>query len=538
MKTAYYNGKVYTGEGFAQAFITEGGLFGAVGSNEEILSQMVDEMVDLKGHFVCAGFNDSHMHLLNYGHFLQIAHLNEHTSSLLCLLKYIKEFRQEKGLKGDQWLQGRGWNQDYFTDVKRMITRDDIDSVIDDIPVILTRTCGHCCVVNSRALELAGIDDNTVSPEGGAIGKGNGRLNGLFYDNAIDLIVKRIPIPDRQEIKGMILAGCNKLNGYGITSVQSDDYGVFSEIPYEVINEVYRQLADEGLLTVRVNQQANFTDLNRYMESVKNGNITGKGDGLYRIGPLKLLGDGSLGGRTAWLSRPYEDDPSTCGFPLFSDEFMNDIIDYANSHDMQVAVHAIGDRCLDQVLDAMEGALNKHPRKDHRHGIVHCQISRPDQLERIAGLNLHVYAQSIFLDYDNHIVYARAGKDLGDTSYSWKTLMDQGARVSNGSDAPVELPDVMKGIECAVTRTSLDGTGPYLEKEAFSVKEAIDSFTINGAYASFEEDMKGKIKKGQYADFTVLKQNPFETEKKKIHEIEVLETWTGGKQVYKRGESV
>ena len=534
MKTAYYNGQVYTGEGFAQAFIIESGLFSAVGSNEEILSEQYDEKIDLEGRFVCAGFNDSHMHLLNFGQFLKVAHLNEHTSSLQDLLDYIKEFREENNINGDQWLQGRGWNQDYFSDVERMITRDDIDKVVSDIPVKLTRACGHCCVVNSRALELAGIDENTVSSEGGAIGRENGRLNGLFFDNAIDLVANRVPVPGKDEIREMILSACKALNGYGITSVQSDDYCVFSDLPYEVISEIYRQLADEGLLTVRVNEQANFTDLNKYIESVKNGNITGSGNGLYRIGPLKLLGDGSLGGRTAWLSRPYEDDPSTCGFPLFSDKFMNEIIDYANSHDMQVAVHAIGDRCLDQVLDAIEGALKNNPRKDHRHGIVHCQISRPDQLERIARLNLHVYVQSVFLDYDNHIVYARAGKELGDSSYSWKTLMNKGVRVSNGSDAPVELPDVLKGIECGVTRTSLDGTGPYLEKEAFSVKEALDSFTVNGAYASFEEDVKGKIKKGQYADFTVLAENPFEINKKKIHEIEVLETYMDGRQVYKK----
>ena len=199
---------------------------------------------------------------------------------------------------------------------------------------------------------------------------------------------------------------------------------------------------------------------------------------------------------------------------------------------MQIAVHTIGDACLDQVLNAMESALNEFPRADHRHGIVHCQITRPDQLERIQRLGLHVYAQSVFLDYDNHIVEKRAGKELASTSYSWKTAMENGVSVSNGSDCPVELPDVMKGIECAVTRTSMDGTGPYLPEQAFTVQEALDSFTIKSAEASFEESAKGKIAPGYLADFIVLEKDPFAVEPKHLHEIRIVECYLGGRLVW------
>ena len=199
---------------------------------------------------------------------------------------------------------------------------------------------------------------------------------------------------------------------------------------------------------------------------------------------------------------------------------------------MPVAVHAIGDACLDQVLNAIENAQAAQPRSDPRHGIVHCQITRPDQLERIRRLGLHVYAQSIFLDYDNHIVEQRAGKELASSSYHWKTLLNHGVSVSNGSDCPVELPNVMAGMECAVTRTSLDGTGPYLPEEAFSVQEALDSFTWRSAEASFEEAYKGKIAPGYLADFTVLDDNPFETEARRIHEIKVIGCYLGGKRVF------
>ncbi|MBQ1523007.1 MAG: amidohydrolase [Erysipelotrichaceae bacterium] len=536
MKTAYYNGVVYTGDSMCSAFVIENGTFVYCGNDSTALSTS-DCSVDLKGKFVCAGFNDSHMHLLNYGQYLNMARLDEHTTSLQELLSYVKMFREEHDINGS-WLKGRGWNQDYFSDVSRMPTRYDIDRIVDDIPVMLTRACGHCCVVNSKALEVAGITDDVKAPEGGAIGRENGVLNGLFFDNAIELISKKVPLPDKKQIKELITSSCKALNRYGITSSQIDDYCVFRELPYQVINEAYRELEDEGVLSVRVNQQANFTDLALFEQFVSEGNITGTGTPMYRIGPLKMLGDGSLGGRTAWLSRPYADDPSTCGFPLFSDSHMNEMISCANRNNMQVAVHAIGDRCLDQVLDAIELALREYPRTDHRHGIVHCQISRPDQLERIRRLHLHVYAQSVFLDYDNHIVEQRAGKQLAQSSYSWKTLMNKGVTVSNGSDAPVEMPDVMRGIECAVTRCSLDKTGPYLPEEAFTVKEAIDSFTKYGAAASFEENVKGRIKENYYADFVILDKNPFEEDKFSLHDIKILKTFVNGKCVYDREETL
>ncbi|MBO4919262.1 MAG: amidohydrolase [Erysipelotrichaceae bacterium] len=524
----FLHGNVYTGDGFTEAFAVENGRFVAAGSDTQILAKYPDgEQTDLGGSFVCAAFNDSHMHLLNYGQALSMARLDQHTSSLKEMLKYVKEYTENS--KGS-WIVGRGWNQDYFSDADRMPSKEDLDRISRDKPIILTRACGHVCTVNSKLLEIAGISKDTVSPDGGSIDY----ENGILCDNAIDIVEKYKPLPNKEEIKQMILASCAKLNSFGITSSQSDDYGVYREIPFETINEAYKELSEEGRLSVRVNEQANFTTLKDLKDFIHKGNMTSTGDDMFRIGPLKMLGDGSLGGRTAHLSRPYADDPSTCGFSLFSDEQFNDMIGYANRKGMQVAVHAIGDACLDKVLNAIEKALTENPRNDHRHGIVHCQISRQDQLDRMIRLKTHIYAQSVFLDYDNHIVEQRAGKDLASTSYSWKTLMNNGLTVSNGSDAPVETPDVMKGIECAVTRTSLDGCGPYLPDQAFTVKEAIDSFTYNGAIASFEEDHKGKIAPGYLADFVILDQDPFVTEKNRIHEIGINATYLSGKCVYKK----
>ena len=536
MKTIYYNGRIYTGQlPFQEAFAVEGKHFLQVGDTEQLLRLAGEEdtLVDLGGHFVCAGFNDSHMHLLNFGQFLYSAQLAGHTSSLSELLSFLKDYLPAHPVCEGQWVTGRGWNHDYFSDTDRMPDRRDLDAVSTDVPIVITRACGHCCVVNSCALALAGIDSDTPDPPGGTIGRENGQPDGRLYENAMDMLTGVLPVPDKETIKDMLRLGCAELNRYGVTSVQSDDYNVFPTVPFELVNEAYRELEESGELSVRVYEQSFFTTLDGLRHFVESGNITGTGSDMFRIGPLKMVGDGSLGSRTAHLSVPYRGGNGGRGYSLFSDEHMNAMVSYAHAHGMQVAIHAIGDACLDQVLNAMELALREHPRADHRHGVVHCQVSRLDQLERIRALHLHVYAQSIFLDYDNHIVNRLLPPVLAQSSYSWKTLLESGVSVSNGSDCPVELPNVMEGIECAVTRQSLDGTGPYLPHEAFSVQEALDSYTIHGAEASFDEHRKGRIREGYLADFVILGQDPFQCEPRQIHSIPILASYLNGICVYR-----
>lgn len=529
MKTIYHNALVYTGQlPLQQAFIVEDGKFSFVGTDEEALSQEADEMIDLNGDFVCVGFIDSHMHLLNYGQTLTIAPLSQHTKSLEDMIQCLINAKPGRG----GWILGRGWNQDYFSDVDRMPNCWDLDRVSKEHPICATRACGHALVVNSKALEMLGITNDTPQIEGGQIVMENGQPNGVFLDNAMELIFHAIPAPNKEEVKDMLRTASRALNTYGITGCHSDDYCVFHGLPWQTVNEAYHELEADGDITVRVYEQANFTKLSDLAEFVNAGNITGVGSDMFRIGPLKLLGDGALGARTAYLSRPYEDDPSTIGLSIFTQEAFDKLIGYANEHGMQVAVHCIGDACLDMVLESLEKALQKHPREDHRHGIVHCQITRPDQLERIAKMKLHVYAQSIFLDYDIHIVKQRVGEALAESSYSWKTLMKLGASVSNGSDCPVEAPYAMGGIQCIVTRSDLNGHGPYLMHEAFTVQEALDSFTKASAKASFEDDVKGSIVPGMLADFIVLGRNPFETEHTSLKDIPVLQTYLGGKKVF------
>ena len=537
MKTIYFNGKVYTGElPLAEAFAVEGNEFVAAGTNEEICALKADgdEVVDLAGAFVCSGFNDSHMHLTGFGNALVTANLAIHTGSLEDLLGEMKRFAAEHPVAEGGWLQGRGWNQDYFSDVHRMPNRYDLDKVSTEYPIVITRACGHASVVNSKALELAGVTADTVAPDGGRIGIENGEPDGRFFDNAMPIISSLIPVPTKEDIKEMIRLASKAANSFGVTSVQSDDLDTFKGVSWRVIKEAFQEVEAEGNLTVRVYEQSRFPTFEGFKEFVDEGNVTGVGTENFKIGPLKMLGDGALGARTAFLSRPYADDPNATGLAIYSVEEMNAMVEYANDHNMHVAIHAIGDACLDRVLNAVDLALQKNPRKDHRHGVVHCQISRPDQLQRIADLNMHVYAQSIFLDYDTQIVEARVGKELASTSYSWKTLMKKGVSVSNGSDCPVELPFVMGGIQCAVTRASLHGDNPqpYLPEEAFTVQEALDSYTIRSAEASFEENRKGRIAPGFLADFVILEKDPFEVPANTLKDIAIKATYMDGRKVY------
>lgn len=557
MRTIYYNGTVYTGTlPLAQAFAVENGRFLFAGTSEEarLMAQEGDSLVDLQGRFVCSGFNDSHMHLLNYGNMLNAAQLACRTGSLADMIQCLREYKEARfpsqkpggtesspedrgpvnsGDFSDTWIIGRGWNQDFFTDVHRMPDRFDLDKVSVQVPVCAIRACGHCLVVNSRALKLLGVTAETRQPDGGCIGMEQGRPDGRFYDNAMDMVFDKIPAPDKEELKSMVSEACRALNACGITSCQSDDYGAFQNVSWRQVNQVFKELEQSGQLTVRVYEQSNFSDLAALKEFVEEGNNTGTGSDMFRIGPLKMVGDGALGARTAYLSRPYMDEPSAEGFPLYSQETMDEMVSYAHSRGMQAAIHAIGDACLDRVLHAYERALKEHPGRNHRHGIVHCQITRPDQLEKIASLGLHVYAQGIFLDYDSRIVEERVGKELASSSYSWKTLMKNGVSVSNGSDCPVENPDVLKNIQCTVTRMPLDGCRPpYLPEQGFTVQEALDSYTICGARASFEEEKKGCIRPGMLADFVVLEQNPFETDEDKIKDICVCATYLGGRKIF------
>lgn len=537
MRTIYYGGTVYTGSlPLVEAFAVEDGQFIFAGTSRDALALAGEgvEKVDLKGRFICAGFNDSHMHLLNYGYALQVADLSSNTSSLAQVLETMRAFLREKRFAPGQWVRGRGWNHDYFTDEPRFPNRFDLDQVSTEHPVCIVRTCGHTCVVNTKALEMIGVTADTPQPEGGCFELGeDGKPNGVFRENGMDLVYAKLPRPGVSELKTMLLDAQSHLNSYGVTSCQTDDFTTFTNVDWHDIMEAYRQLEAEGRMTVRMAQQAQLTTVKDLEAFLTEGYNTGWGDEWVKVGPLKILGDGSLGARSAYLSRDYADKPGYRGIPIYTQQQFDDLIGCANRNGMQVAVHAIGDGILDRVLSAYKKALAENPRTDHRHGVVHCQITRPDQLADFAALDLHAYIQPIFLDYDIHMVEQRVGTQLASTSYAFRTLIDSGVWTSSGTDCPVELPRALACIQCAVTRCTLkDHVGPYLPEEGFTVQQAIDSYTIHSAHATFEEQVKGRIAPGYLADFVVLGKNPFETDPFAIADIPVLATYVGGKCVY------
>ncbi|WP_042273403.1 amidohydrolase [[Clostridium] dakarense] len=537
MNNIYINGVVYTViDGIKEAFVEKDGKFIYVGSNEKALSFKDEDskIIDLENKFVTAGFNDSHMHVLGYGYSLQMINLFEFTTSLKELKKGVNKFIDENSLNENEWVRGRGWNNDYFTDTNNFPTRYDLDEISTEYPICLIRACGHVCVVNSKALEIAGINSLSKQVEGGAFDLDeNGEPLGIFRENALGLIYDNINKPSKKQLKNMIYDACKSLNSYGITSAQTDDFTVFSKTDYQDVIDAYKELEKENNLSVRIYEQSQLVDKEELKDFIEKGYSTGVGSDNFKIGPLKLLGDGSLGARTAYLSESYSDDESTCGIAIYAGEQFDDMIEYAHKNNMQVAIHGIGDKIMIMVINSIEKALRKYPRNNHRHGIVHCQITTKEILDKIKELSMCSYIQSIFLDYDINIVQKRVGVDRAKTTYNFKTLINNGI-TANGSDCPVELPNVLNGIQCSVTRKTLDGkVGPFLQNQALSVKEAIDSYTIMGAYTSFEENVKGSISFGKFADFVILDKNPFEENINNLKDIKVLSTYMNGNCVYK-----
>ncbi len=519
MKTAFIHGIVSPHDQNCTAFVIEDHSFIYTGNDKEAI-EMADKIIDLQGKCVLPGFIDSHMHLLNIGSFLANLDLTNTKSSADIL--HMVSTEAEHAVPGT-WITGRGFNQDNFHDGK-LVTKEELDEAAPDHPVMLVRCCGHMICVNSKALELAGITKDT-HVEGGTIDFEKGHL----AENANELIKAAREEFSVQEIEELLVRAGEYCHQYGITSVHSDDFMTLTQ-HYDKVLQALINLDQKNLMKVRLHEQCQFASPEVFEEFLNDERHLYYSPFLS-LGTLKLLQDGSLGARTAALSRPYNDSPSEQGMIVIPEDVLSRYLFLAKEHHMGAAIHVIGDEACETVLNAYEKISDSE--NPLRNGLVHVQVTRPDQLKRIAKMKLHSYIQSIFVDYDARIVKDRIG-DLEDSSYAFKTLYDT-ATISNGSDSPVELPDVLKGMECAVSRTSITDSSCTLNtKEALSVKEAIHSYTTGGAYASFEDYLKGKIQKDMLADFVILNKNPMEVPVHEIHTIQVLETWLDGKKVYSK----
>lgn len=502
----------------------ENGKIVSIGNTEDVLERFKEredkEIIDLKGKTVIPGFNDSHVHFMNYGYTGKKIRLNE--------CKSIEELivLGKKTLPYGGWILGRGWNQDLFLGEKRIPEKRDLDKISKDVPVCYTRACGHVAVINSKAMELCGI-----TPETECFGGDIDYDKGVFTENALYLVYSHISKLSLEEMKNIILETQKKFLAMGITSVQTDDFESFPDKDFKKVIQAYEELEREKKLKIRVYEQGLMPTKGRIKELAEHKYFTGTGDERFKMGPIKLLLDGSLGGKTALLQLPYEGEDNNRGVVTYTQEEFDEIVKYADSLEYQIAVHAIGDGAVKMALDSFEKlpALNRK-----RHGIVHCQITTMELIDRIKELDIIVYIQPIFLDYDLHIVEDRVGYKRSLESYIWKTMLNKGIKLCFGSDAPVDSADVIKAIHCAVNRQDMnfypkDG---WLPNERISVEEAVRCYTLNSAYASFEENKKGSLEIGKLADFVVLDRDIFTIDKSEILSTKIDSTVIGGEILY------
>ena len=514
-----YNAKVYQGQGkFCQALLIEDDTIVACGSNSEVelaaLKYQSVEKLDLKGKCVVAGFNDSHIHLLKYGRQLNRAQL-QGCKSRKEVIDFCKRYLEENPDLVKEGLRGRGWNQDNFDDGK-LLTRDDLDLISQDIPVVLVRVCGHMCCCNSKALELLNFDS-----EDGILTENDVNLTNALFNENIELTKK------------LFMEASRRALALGITSVQSqdiDDLNKETDI-VALLQEVYqnnRQLC-------RYHLQVGFDSVASLEEALaKNLYRFNIADERLTMGPIKLFKDGSLGARTALVYDGYIDNKNNKGLEVVTHQEMKQFLEVAQANGLQVFVHAIGDRAIAETCEAFISRMEKG--NSLRHTVNHCQITSYEILNKIAENNILIAYQPIFLQYDLHMAKNRVNENLLESSYAYKTALDYGIKCSLGTDCPVEDLNPFYNLHCAVSRQDLNYQPPqgYYPKENLTVEEAIDCYTVGSSYQQFMENRKGKLEPGFLADYVVLDTDIFNCEKKDIKNIGVLQTVIGGETVYKK----
>lgn len=536
MKTAYINAKVITidpGQPTAEAFLVEGDRFVKVGSRDQVLAAAGDaQVVDLGGKTVVPGFNDSHLHLLNFAYSRTKINLYG-TTSIAEILEKSKQWLAERKPAPGTWVSAAGWNHYSFQE-GRMLNAGDLDQISTEYPMIFTRVCEHTVVVNSKALELIGIDDSTPDPESGKIERDeNGHATGVLKETARYLAYSKVPDKSVAEIKEMLLDAIDYVSKLGITSVQTDDFETFSSKNWRNIIEAYQELEKEGRLKVRVYEQCLLPQIDRFKEFMAAGYKTGVGSDLFKIGPLKLLTDGSIGPRTAYLEEPYSDDPGNRGINVFTQEELDELVCTAQASGMQVVCHGIGDGAMNMILNAYEKAQKEHPAEDARNGIIHVQITTREIMERMLKDHVVAYGEPVCVGADMHCVEDRVGKERMKEAYAYRTMNEMGLRVPLSSDCPVDSVNPIDSAYIAVNRKDLNGwpEGGWYPEERLTIEQVLKGFTLDSAYAQFQEEIKGSIEAGKLADFVVLSGDPTAVAPDDLRTITAVETYLGGARV-------
>ena len=529
----FYNGHFYTSPGYAASVLwAQGGRIRALGG-PELLAAAPPELprTDLGGGWALPGFNDSHLHLLDVGRGLASVDLFG-ASGPADIAARCAAFVRAHAVPPGQAVYGNGWNQDLFAGPHALPTRADLDAAVPDHPLLLDRVCGHIMLCNTAALRAAGITSQTPDPPGGGIDRGpGGEPNGLLRDNAVALVRPLLPAETPAACAGRWRAALAHAAAHGLTSVQTCDV---RSRDWPTVLAALEELDAQDALPLRLTLQCAMdtpADLQALWDAGYRPGAHGK---RWKIGPLKLFLDGSLGARTAWLRGGYADAPGAHGLCCLPMAEALALARKADAAGMQVVAHAIGDGAMEEMLDIIE-TLNA-PRggaNPLRHGVVHCQVTAPGQWDRLAALGAGALVQPIFLDYDHTIVTARCGAALAGTSYAFGDAVRRGLPVSYGTDAPVESLDPLRNLYAAVTRRPLSGGAPWQPQQAVTRAQALFCYTQGSAWQEFAEAEKGRLAPGLLADFTVLDRDYFTVPEADIPRLRVQATVTGGQVVYR-----
>jgi hypothetical protein len=525
--------KVYTAndkQAKAQAVAIKGDKIVFVGSDNDArkFTGPTTRVVELKGSAIFPGFIDAHMHLSGVGQREMTLNL-EGITTLEEFLARVKA-RVDQARPG-QWVTGRGWIETFWKPPV-FPTRQDLDRIAPNNPVLLQRADGHASVANSAALKLANLTRNTPVPAGGAINKdGDGEPTGMLIDRAQGLVSRLVPPPTEAEQDEAILKGVQREMELGWTQIQ-DAHGSWSEV--ERIRRFYR----DGKIKIRIFKAISGpgADATRLIDQ---GPVLGEFDGRLTVRTIKVVVDGALGSRGAALLAPYTDDPKTTGLITTDTVAVKPMLAAALRNGIQVEAHAIGDRGNRLILDLYERAFNEVPAdqrkiKDPRWRDEHAQIVTPADLPRFKRLGIIASMQPSHAIGDLYFAPARLGMERLAGAYAWQSMLKMGVPVAGGSDAPVERGEPMIEFYAAVARKDLQGRSGdgWHPEEKVTRDQALKMFTLWPAFAAFEEASRGSIEVGKFADLTVLNQDIMTVPEMQILSTKILMTIVNGEIVY------
>jgi len=494
----------------------ENGKVLAVGDNNANLPDC--ELIDGKGRYLLPGLTDAHAHVSGLGNeMLQVVLRDVKSESLA--VKLVQKFAKEN--QKLQWILGRGWNQVLWLD-KKFPGKKSLDDSGIKRPILLERIDGHAAWVNSRALELAGINKSTPDPQGGRIERdAEGNATGLLIDEAIDIVEEKIPPATLLERDFAFDKAFAHLLSLGVTSVH--DAGVV-----QLDLDVYQNRVKQSKMPLRVYGMLDALDenLDRWLEQ---GFITDKNE-MLSIRSVKIYADGALGSRGAALLAPYSDDVDNKGLLIVKPKKLESTIENVLAHGFQANTHAIGDRGNRLVLDSLEKAFKKVGGKNLRNRLEHSQIISLEDIPRFKTLGVIASIQPIFATSDMNMAGERLGDERLKGSYAWNKFLKQGTVIASGSDFPVELANPFYGLHAAVTRQDRNNQpeGGWLPGEKISATEALRSFTLSAAYAAHQENTLGSLEKGKWADFILVDRDIIKGDPKDIWKTNVLQTWIAG----------